>query len=322
MVCQLLTLAAGARTSDGCGMQHDLSFDALIPMYLDACAAEGKTTKTLAAYRESLLLYQKLAPMEGLPLRVDEVHAPDVYRYLAAVRQRGVCDATQHRRHREVKHFYSWLLRMELVSENPFQKVPLIRLELKIVSPLEPSEIRRLLAAMDADTFFGSRNRAITLFLLDTGVRAKELTSLDLADVDLETGRARILHGKGKKQRVIAFGPQVVDALLDYLDFRGIDDGPLFLTRQGRRMRAEGLPYLFRRQGAAAGVADVHPHRFRHTFATMAIRAAAREIDVQHLLGHSTSAMVRRYTRTYDAEQAAIAHHTFSPAGQVLRPSR
>ena len=82
-------------------------------------------------------------------------------------------------------------------------------------------------------------------------------------------------------------------------------------------MRAQGLVVVYRRLGLRAGVVGVHPHRFRHTFATMAIRAAAREIDVQHLLGHSTSAMVRRYTRTYDAEQAALAHSRFSPVGQL-----
>ena len=61
----------------------------------------------------------------------------------------------------------------------------------------------------------------------------------------------------------------------------------------------------------------VHPHRFRHTFATWAIEQQAREIDVQFLLGHSTPAMLRRYTATYDAEKAARAHERFSPADRM-----
>ena len=299
-------------------MQHDLSLERLMTLYLTACEAEGKSPSTLTAYRESLRMYLTIAAAEGLPLLADEVAAADVYRYLACVRQRHVSDATQHRRHREMKHFFSWLKRMEIVSENPFQKVPLIRLEQKIIQPLEHAEIERLLNACRPETLLGARDRAITLFLLDTGVRASELTSLDLVDVDDEAGRARILHAKGKKQRVVAFGPEVAVALRGYLSFRGGRPGPLFQTRTGGRMRPQGLIVIYQRLGVKAEVPRVHPHLFRHSFATMAIRGAAREIDVQHLLGHSTSAMVRRYTRTYDAENAAVAHAAFSPVGQLV----
>ncbi len=133
------------------------------------------------------------------PLRVDEVTPPDVYGYLAAARRRRVSDATQHRRHREVKHFFSWLRRTGIVAENPFQKVPLIRLEDQIVEPLKAKEIERLLNTQDETTLLGARNKALTLFLLDTGIRASEAVSVDLGDVGLMGGRACILHGKGKK---------------------------------------------------------------------------------------------------------------------------
>ncbi len=75
---------------------------------------------------------------------------------------------------------------------------------------------------------------------------------------------------------------------------------------------------MFSRHGQSARVTQVNPHRFRHTFATWAIRASARELDVQYLLGHSSSVMVRRYSATYDSEQAAANHAAFSPASQLL----
>ena len=74
---------------------------------------------------------------------------------------------------------------------------------------------------------------------------------------------------------------------------------------------------MFTRLGVRAGVSQVNPHRFRHTFATWAIRVNARELDVQYLLGHSSPMMVRRYSATYDSEQAAKAHAAFSPAMQL-----
>ena len=82
-------------------------------------------------------------------------------------------------------------------------------------------------------------------------------------------------------------------------------------------MQPNGLKQLLRRLGKEAGLTKVHAHRFRHTFATWAIRAHAREIDVQALLGHSSLAMVQRYSRTYSSEQAVAAHAAFSPVAQL-----
>ena len=67
---------------------------------------------------------------------------------------------------------------------------------------------------------------------------------------------------------------------------------------------------------------DAHAHRFRHTFATWALEHHAREIDVQHLLGHATTHMLRRYTATYDAARAAEAHAGFSPAARLTGDGR
>jgi len=293
----------------------------LVPVYLAACESEGKSPATLIAYRETLSLFLRLVASEGLSSTARAFTPPDVYRYVAAIRRGGVCDSTQHRRHREVKHFFSWLKRMDIVPDNPFQKVPLIRLEQKVIRPYGIDELQAILGCFDTDTECGARNRAIVLFLLDTGVRAAELVNLDLADLDFEAGRARVL-GKGRKQRVVAFGPEVLDALLRYFDFRGDGDGPLFRSlRGGGRMTRHALAQLFLGVRQRTGLDRVHAHRFRHTFATVAIRSAAREIDVQHLLGHSTSAMVRRYTRTYDAEQAALAHHLWSPVAMLKATS-
>ena len=93
--------------------------------------------------------------------------------------------------------------------------------------------------------------------------------------------------------------------------------GHLFQTVDGRPLRNHHMNVMFTRHGLRAGVSQVNPHRFRHTFATWAIRVNARELDVQYLLGHSSPMMVRRYSATYDSEQAAKAHAAFSPAMQL-----
>ena len=84
------------------------------------------------------------------------------------------------------------------------------------------------------------------------------------------------------------------------------------------RLRPNGLKQLLRRLGRAAGIPKVHAHRFRHTFATWAIAHDARELDVQHLLGHISPEMVRRYSATYGSAQAAARHAAFSPGDGML----
>jgi integrase len=74
---------------------------------------------------------------------------------------------------------------------------------------------------------------------------------------------------------------------------------------------------MLERLGRRMGITKVYPHRFRHTFATLAIEHEAREIDIQYLLGHSTPAMVRRYSATYNSEQAALAHQKWSPVDMM-----
>src|SRR5439155_2651424 len=99
---------------------------------------------------------------------------------------------------------------------------------------------------------------------------------------------------------------------------RGDAPGAIFLTSKGHALaHGHGLNVILQRIAGPLGLTKVHPHRFRHTFATWAIRAHAREIDVQSLLGHSSLAMVQRYARTYSSEEAVQAHARFSPVGQL-----
>ena len=177
-----------------------------------------------------------------------------------------------------------------------------------------------MLAVQDRSRHHDCRTYAIILFLLDTGVRASECISIRLNDVDWEHRRVRVLHGKGQKQRWVGIGERTAAALRDYIDrFRGKSEGGLFLgSRSGTPIKtAHALHVIFQRIAAMSGVSGVHPHRFRHTFATWAIAASAREVDVQTLLGHSSMTMTQRYSRTYSSEQAVVAHASFSPVAQL-----
>jgi integrase/recombinase XerC len=86
-------------------------------------------------------------------------------------------------------------------------------------------------------------------------------------------------------------------------------------------LKSNGLKQMLRRLSRQTSIAKTHAHRFRHTFATWAIEHDARELDVQYLLGHSSPDMVRRYSSTYNCEQAARRHFAFSPADALAHLS-
>ena len=300
-----------------------MGLDEAIAAYLAACEVEGKSPRTVDAYAETLAKFRGICLQKGLPQRVGEFGPAHIYAFLKVIADSGVSLGTRHRRFRETRAFFSWCTRMGGCAASPFTGIANVKVEQKVIQPLSEEEIQALLDLCDPAEEFGCRNRAIILLFLDTGMRYAELHQLTLADVSWEDRRIHIRHGKGRKQRVVPFGDGPEAALRNYVErFRGEDEGPLFLTisRWGgprRPMNKYLLGTLFARLGQRAGV-HANPHRFRHTFATWAIENHAREIDVQYLLGHSTSAMVRRYSATYDAAKAADAHAAFSPAARLL----
>ncbi|TAJ19871.1 MAG: hypothetical protein EPO65_05490, partial [Dehalococcoidia bacterium] len=245
-----------------------------------------------------------------------------IYAYLGGCR--GLAAESRHRYFREVRCFFNWLVDSDYLERSPFRGMKNVRLPQRIVQPLAPEEIGRLLDACGPGEI-GLRDRALLMLLLDTGARCSEVVQLELSAVDLEDGRIRILHGKGNKQRVVPFAGTCRATLAAYLDVRGSTPGALFVTSNGHGvLRPEiplgvnGLKQVLRRLGSRAGVTKVHAHRFRHTFATWAIQHDARELDVQYLLGHSSPDMVRRYSSSYRSEQAALRHVAFSPADQMF----
>jgi len=302
-------------TAKGVPMAH---IDGLISTYLTACEVEGKSPWTLASYAASLRDFRRVGARQRFPGDLCGYTVTHVYEFLMDVRSRGSTPAYQHRRHREVKAFFSWCRRMGFIEENPFARVPLVKLEQQIIQPFSVQEVELLLASQDRATLTGCRNYALFLFLLDTGVRASECVSVELEDVDRERHRVRVLQGKGKKQRWVGVGDRTLGALQEYVEkFRGPGPGALFQSSKREVLQSHALNVILWRVAARVGLSKVHPHRFRHTFATWAIRACAREVDVQALLGHSSMAMVRRYSQTYGSEQAVEAHASFSPVAQL-----
>ena len=290
----------------------------LTDLYLLRCRVEGKSAQTIAAYCYTLGRFRRHLADQSATVAASSITQEQIYRYLGSFDHLSL--DTRHRYFREVRCFFNWLVEAGHLEASPFLHVRNVRLPSKIVQPFAQDDLKQLLAAC-SDGPAGVRDRAIMVTLLDTGLRVSELAQLYLDDLNFELMRLRVLHAKGNKQRVASFSDACKRDLVRYLGLRGDEPGPLFCATDGHgRLRpnaylhSNGIKQMLRRVGRRTGLPKVHAHRFRHTFATWAIDQGARELDVQLLLGHSSPDMVRRYTSSYNAEQAARRHVEFSPA--------
>lgn len=230
--------------------------------------------------------------------------------------------------------FFTWAS-AEFGFDNPMKGVPAPHFEEAPVAPFTKDDVEALLKActhsrearpIDRRRYTrrrrtDRRDQALILVLLDTGLRASELSALTVGDVDLRTGRVLVRHGrrggaKGGKGRTVYLGKATRRVVWRYLAER--EDGedptaPLFVTTRGRPVSKDMLRQLIGGLGEKAQVKDCHPHRFRHTFAITYLRSGGDVFSLQSLLGHSTLDMVQHYARLaeVDVEQA---HRRASPA--------
>jgi integrase/recombinase XerD len=310
--------------------------------------AEGLSPRSITSYER---LLKKWIKYEGnKPInKVTKENIREYMRWLRTdykpIRKNGRTEPLSPKTVRNVwvtlSSFFGWAVE-EFGIDNPMIGIPAPKYKKKTVEAYTKDEIEALLKACEytrkADTGYrmsftmrrstAKRDRAILLLLLDTGLRASELCALKRGNVTYKTGRVEIVHGtkggaKGGKGRVVYLGRVTRKALWRYLaerDQKNEDDfidnpdiEPLFLTIEKRPMTPNALRFMVKRLGEKAGLKNVYPHKFRHTFAITYLRSGGDVFTLQSLLGHSDLKMVRHYARIAEVDVRG-AHRRASPA--------
>lgn len=309
--------------------------------FLQYKTAEGLSPNTLTNYQHDLKLLQEfaqdsvLSKIQSQQIREFFVWLRDEYKpHRFNGSTQPLSAKTIHNAYISLSAFFTWA-NSEFDLPSPMKTVPAPRFEVAPVEPFAKDDIEALLKACeycqesrpaDRQRFTmrrstGHRDQAIILTLLDTGLRASELSALKVGDLDLKTGKLHVKHGrlggaKGGKGRTVFLGKAARRAVWRYLTERedGEDtEAPLFTVKYDRPMNKTALRFLIKHLGQKAGVKKCHPHRFRHTFAITYLRSGGDVFTLQALLGHSNLDMVQRYARVaqVDIEQA---HKRASPA--------
>lgn len=197
--------------------------------------------------------------------------------------------------------FYKWMIMEGEMTDNPSDAIEAPKLGKYLPAVLSVEEVDRLIAAVDLDSAFGKRDRAMLETLYGLGLRVSELVSLRISNIWTEQGFVSVI-GKGDKQRLVPLGGMARDAIRDYLEVRGPaadreSSDILFLNRFGRALTRVAVFKMIKAYAVKAGISkEISPHTLRHSFATHLIENGADLRAVQEMLGHESILTTEIYT--------------------------
>ena len=281
--------------------------------FLKAKKIEGLSPNTIRIYEQQLKHFLTFCDGQMLE-QVSQITASDIRNFLLWLGEDGHNPGGQHVAYRILKTFLRWY---DIEAEpdnwrNPITKVKAPRLIGEPLEPVELDDVRAMVGTCD-ETFLGKRNRAILLFLLDTGLRARELLSTQLDDINLITGNVLLRRGKGGKPRTVFIGKETKKALRAYLRER--DDGLDYTwvtDDQKKRLAYGGLRALLERHAKLAGIVTPSAHAFRRAFAITMLRNGADLVTLARLMGDSNLKVLQRYLKQLP-EDLQEAHRLAGP---------
>lgn len=266
---------------------------------------------TIKSYAFDINLFTNFIERKGIDFQdVDKATIRDFISYRAKHKTyRGTFETnrTISRRISSNKKYFSFLVKIGKLKNNPFLFIDNVKIKKKNVEVLYEKQIDKLLEANEERTdFFKERDDAILLLMFSSGLRCSELINLKINDVDLSSCMLRVI-GKGKKERIVPFSKKSRTAIIKYarnsrailLDKNNANSMYLFLNKYGKQITSRGLEYILKnilkKTKLDLGI-NLHPHVLRHTFATKLLDNGADIRTIQELLGHESINTTQIYT--------------------------
>ena len=267
-------------------------------------STKNLSQKTVLAYRSDLKDFCKFFKEKDLD---DSV----ILEYMQHLTQeRNLKDSTINRKLIVLKMFFEYLYTQGYIDQNYYLSHTFkFKKERNLPKTLAIKETSKLLARVtnqnlaaksDYGTWKTTRNLALVDVLISTGIRIGEASSISLNDI-IVSERTILIHGKGRKQRLIYIScPQTWSNLMQWLKVRknyATHTDKLFVNRYGNQLGIHGIEYIFKTLKVAAGINEKStPHYLRHTFATNLLANGADLRSVQEILGHSSVSTTEIYT--------------------------
>lgn len=280
-----------------------VKIDSSIDLYLSHLRVErGLSANTVQAYGSDLARFARFCDERGAG-NASSIDRAAVSAYSAALAHAGLGPRSAARNLSAVRGLMRFLTREGEIPSDPTTLAARPRVGRKLPRPLSTEEVLQLLDAPNRATLRGLRDRAMLSVAYAAGLRVSELVSLTLGDIDFRRGVVAAF-GKGQKRRLVPLGEV---ALRDLESYRaalaekprrpGGESRVLFPSPSGRALTRQAFWKIVRRYAAKVGLRDrMHPHRFRHSFATHLLAGGADLRSVQAMLGHADVATTEIYT--------------------------
>jgi site-specific recombinase XerD len=321
--------------------RKNITIERAIQDYIDDHEGGNHSDKTIEWHQTALGLLQTYLQQEREITIITGVDASDISAWFASMRKtpgaRGKVrsERTIQTYARSARAFFHWLVRQNLIPDNPFDRVVFPKVGRPLIQTITDEEFEQLLLACAPPNEEGRfaeraavRNRAILWLFYDTGIRVSELTHLRLADFDRKKGMISV-KGKGSKERRIALGQNCLRNLLQYVDrhrpdekeleeWGSLGEDHLFLAETRHPLTKNGMTLLFARLKKRAGITGkrISPHIFRHTFAIRYLILGNDPFSLQELLGHEDMTTVKLYMHMND-ETIQAQKRKYSPGDHL-----
>ncbi len=209
-----------------------------------------------------------------------------------------VSASTLNRKRSTIRNLHQWMILHGHGTEDPTRTVSIPKIPKRNPKFMSIPEATAVVENPTQEGAFKLRNQAILEMIYGAGLRVSEVANLNVNQVDLQQCMVHVVEGKGKKDRIVPFGPPAADAIQKMLQNPSHPKkGALFLNKFGKRLSTRSIWQICNDSGKANGVFGLHPHAFRHTCATHLLDAGADLRSIQEQLGHSSLSTTQRYTQ-------------------------
>lgn len=279
---------------------------------------KGLSDNTVSAYQSDVTRCAEYLASTG-HTAFSDVSLADLRAFFFTLASAGLGSTTRGRYLSSISHLYRFLVANGRSEKNYTDAMELPQKAQRLPDAVSVADMQRMLESVDISTPNGLRNRAILETMYACGLRVSEVTTLRQRDVldDLDVVR---VFGKGSKERLVPIGGEAIRWINRYrsearakLMSDADTDDVLFLNHHGRPLSRMGIWKIIRAAAVAAGLSQhVHPHMFRHSFATHLLEGGADLRAVQEMLGHADIATTQIYTHI-DREYVKEVHTLFHP---------